>query len=76
MAGRRRRLLGLVGTGVRLLPKDRLDSQWLDSPRLPFSPRFLLDLLDQFRDPLTVLLRSQIRPAGKLRQLQIVVRIS
>jgi hypothetical protein len=30
MAGRRRRLLGLIGAEVRLLPQDRLDSQRLD----------------------------------------------
>lgn len=64
MAGGRRRLLGLVGAEVRLLPQDRLGSQRLEPSRLPVCPRFRLDLLDQIGDPLPVLLRRQVRQQG------------
>jgi len=56
-----------------ILPEDRLGSQRLDPPRLPVGPRFRLDLLDQLRDPIPVLLRRQVRPAGELRQKQLLL---
>ena len=52
-----------------ILPQNRLGSQRLDPPRLPVGPGFRLDLVDQLRDPPPVLLRRQVRPAGKLRTL-------
>lgn len=54
-----------------ILPQDRLDAQGLDSSRLSVGPRLRLNLLDQLRDPLPVLLRREVRPAGKLRELQL-----
>src|SRR5215213_120971 len=56
-----------------ILPQDGLGSQRLDPSRGPVGPGFRLDLLDQLRDPLPVLLRGQVRPAGKLRQHKLLL---
>ncbi|MFL6202643.1 MAG: hypothetical protein ACJ76J_26020 [Thermoanaerobaculia bacterium] len=58
--GRRRRLLGLVRTGMRILPQDRLHTQRLDPSRFLVGSGFRLDLLDQLRDPPSVLLWRQV----------------
>ena len=65
MDKRRGRLLGLGRLGERVLPKDRGGAQRLDSRCRSPSGGLGGDLLDQLRDPLTVLLRRKIPPAGQ-----------
>jgi hypothetical protein len=57
MEARGRRLLGLVGLGERILPEDHSEAQDRNPSLQPRQSRLDLDLLDERRHPLTVLLR-------------------
>ena len=63
---RRRRLLRPVRPGVRVLAQDGRRAEGLTPRTVPLRRGVGIDLVDQPRDQLAILLRAEVTPAGEL----------